>query len=302
MGVRIPPFAPASSILRWRSLLRSFACAQDFACGLPLWLAALPPLTPAMRLNLGSGGETRGGSNPPFRTTTSRLPAFCLKLPGRSWKLTAVHLHDAFILFAAALLAGVANSISGGGSFISFPALLLTGVPPIQANTTNTAAIWPGVIASTVAYRREVSAHRRLDPAADHRGHCRRPDRRQDPSAHSAIHLHAPDSLAAADRDTAVYLRRPPRPLGPRARAEQHPRVSAVTRSVTVILLFLICHLHRIFRRWGRHSGRRGLCPDGSGEHARHQRAAHLPGQRLQPGGRSSPSSSPAPSSGRRPW
>jgi len=56
-------------------------------------------------------------------------------------------------LFVAAFLAGVLNSVAGGGSFISFPALLFTGISPIIANATNTAAIWPGTVASGVAYR-----------------------------------------------------------------------------------------------------------------------------------------------------
>jgi uncharacterized membrane protein YfcA len=41
---------------------------------------------------------------------------------------------------------------------------LLTGVPPIQANATNTAALWPGTVASTAAYRRDVAANVRLLP------------------------------------------------------------------------------------------------------------------------------------------
>ncbi|NCC34264.1 MAG: sulfite exporter TauE/SafE family protein, partial [Chloroflexia bacterium] len=48
------------------------------------------------------------------------------------------------ILFLAALVAGAINSVAGGGSFISFPALLLVGVPPITANATNATALWPG--------------------------------------------------------------------------------------------------------------------------------------------------------------
>ena len=63
------------------------------------------------------------------------------------------HIKHAGILFAAALLAGAVNSVAGGGSFISFPALLFAGVPPIPANATNTAAVWPGTVASTLAYR-----------------------------------------------------------------------------------------------------------------------------------------------------
>ncbi len=64
---------------------------------------------------------------------------------------------QAFFLFVAALLAGALNSVAGGGSFISFPALLFTGIAPIPANATNTAALWPGTVASTGAYRQELS-------------------------------------------------------------------------------------------------------------------------------------------------
>ena len=61
--------------------------------------------------------------------------------------------HPAFLFFAA-VLAGIINSVAGGGSFITFPALIFAGIPPILANTTNTAAVWPGTVASTVAYRK----------------------------------------------------------------------------------------------------------------------------------------------------
>lgn len=64
--------------------------------------------------------------------------------------------HDATLLFSVALVAGALNSVAGGGSFLSFPALVLTGVPPIQANATNTAALWPGTVASAGAYREEL--------------------------------------------------------------------------------------------------------------------------------------------------
>jgi uncharacterized membrane protein YfcA len=65
------------------------------------------------------------------------------------------------LLFGAALLAGVINAVAGGGSFVSFPALLLAGVPPISANATNTTALWPGNAASVSAYRRELATQRR---------------------------------------------------------------------------------------------------------------------------------------------
>jgi uncharacterized membrane protein YfcA len=59
----------------------------------------------------------------------------------------------AIILFVAGVLGGALNAVAGGGSFIAFPALLFTGVPPIPANATNTIALWVGVTASGGAYR-----------------------------------------------------------------------------------------------------------------------------------------------------
>ncbi|UTW02999.1 sulfite exporter TauE/SafE family protein [Amphritea atlantica] len=63
---------------------------------------------------------------------------------------------DLPILFIAGLLGGVLNSIAGGGSFITFPALLLAGVPPISANATNTFASCSGYISGTWAFRKEL--------------------------------------------------------------------------------------------------------------------------------------------------
>ncbi len=54
------------------------------------------------------------------------------------------------------------NSVAGGGSFLSFPALLFAGVPAISANATNNAAMWVGTIGSARGYREEVAAHRGL--------------------------------------------------------------------------------------------------------------------------------------------
>ncbi len=62
-------------------------------------------------------------------------------------------IHHALLLFGAAFLGGLLNSVAGGGGFICFPALLFTGIPPINANATNTVALWPGTVAATAAYR-----------------------------------------------------------------------------------------------------------------------------------------------------
>jgi uncharacterized protein len=65
-------------------------------------------------------------------------------------------LGTSIFLFFAALVAGAMNAVAGGGSFITFPALLFTHLPAIPANATNTAAVWPGSVASAVAYRKEL--------------------------------------------------------------------------------------------------------------------------------------------------
>jgi uncharacterized protein len=59
------------------------------------------------------------------------------------------------LLIAAALGAGLLNSVAGGGSFLTFPALVFTGVPSIVANATSTVALFPGALASAWAYRQE---------------------------------------------------------------------------------------------------------------------------------------------------
>ncbi len=66
-----------------------------------------------------------------------------------------MHISHASILFLAAVLAGAINAVAGGGSFISFPTLLFVGIPPVNANATNTLALWPGQVASIGGYRNQ---------------------------------------------------------------------------------------------------------------------------------------------------
>lgn len=54
------------------------------------------------------------------------------------------------------------NSVAGGGSFLSFPALVFAGVPAISANATNNAAMWVGTLGSARGYREEIAEHRAL--------------------------------------------------------------------------------------------------------------------------------------------
>ena len=65
-------------------------------------------------------------------------------------------------LLIASMLAGALNAMAGGGSFLSFPAVLGTGMLPIQANATNTVALWPGQFASIAAYWEDLKHNFRL--------------------------------------------------------------------------------------------------------------------------------------------
>jgi len=67
-------------------------------------------------------------------------------------------------LFLAGLIGGMVNSIAGGGTFITFPALMAAGVPPIAANATNTFASSAGYLSGAAGFRRELWAHRRQLP------------------------------------------------------------------------------------------------------------------------------------------
>lgn len=64
------------------------------------------------------------------------------------------------VLGLAGFLGGAVNSVAGGGSLISFPALLAVGYPGVTANMTNTVALWPGYAGGAAAYRRELEGQR----------------------------------------------------------------------------------------------------------------------------------------------
>jgi uncharacterized membrane protein YfcA len=65
------------------------------------------------------------------------------------------------LLAAAALVAGAVNAVAGGGSLLSFPALLAVGYPAITANVTNAVALTPGYFGGALGYRRELAGQRR---------------------------------------------------------------------------------------------------------------------------------------------
>jgi uncharacterized protein len=73
-----------------------------------------------------------------------------------------LNFHNVIFLFFAGALGGAINAVAGGGSFVAFPALLFTGVPPVPANATNTLALWAGTTASGGAYKMKLNIPRRV--------------------------------------------------------------------------------------------------------------------------------------------
>jgi len=72
-----------------------------------------------------------------------------------------VTITQAVLLAGAAVLAGIVNAIAGGGTLLTFPALLAAGIPAVTANATNTVALFPGQMASSWAYRSHLADERR---------------------------------------------------------------------------------------------------------------------------------------------
>lgn len=66
------------------------------------------------------------------------------------------HLLNWLVIAAAGFLGGALNAVAGGGSFITLPALVFAGVPPVAANATGTAALLPGYMASAWRFRKDM--------------------------------------------------------------------------------------------------------------------------------------------------
>lgn len=64
---------------------------------------------------------------------------------------------DYALIIAAGFGAGVINSIAGGGTFLTFPALVWIGIPPIAANATSTLAVLPGYLSAALGYREDLA-------------------------------------------------------------------------------------------------------------------------------------------------
>lgn len=67
---------------------------------------------------------------------------------------------QAAVVAGAGVLAGAINAVGGGGTLVSFPALLAAGLPPIAANITSSVGLLAGYAGGSVAYRRELTGQR----------------------------------------------------------------------------------------------------------------------------------------------
>ena len=63
------------------------------------------------------------------------------------------------LLASASFIAGIINSIAGGGSFLTFPALVFTGVPTIAANSTSAVAVFPGYLSGALGFAKELKEY-----------------------------------------------------------------------------------------------------------------------------------------------
>ena len=93
------------------------------------------------------------------------------------------------VVMVVCRVAGAMNAIAGGGTLLTFPALVGLGISPIVANATSTVALWPGAVSSMWGYREELA---RRPPMGDRlRGAepARRRDRRVAAAADAAVAL-----------------------------------------------------------------------------------------------------------------
>jgi len=68
---------------------------------------------------------------------------------------------ESVAVFVAAFVAGMVNSVAGGGTLLTFPTLVWVGLDPVVANVTSTVALWPGSVGALVGLRRELGEARR---------------------------------------------------------------------------------------------------------------------------------------------
>ena len=78
-----------------------------------------------------------------------------------------LELWSVLLLVVAGVIAGAINAAAGGGSLVTFPALIAVGMPPLVANVTNNVAVFPGYVTGAIGYRQGLGGQgRRVFPLA----------------------------------------------------------------------------------------------------------------------------------------
>src|SRR5215471_9608280 len=98
----------------------------------------------------------------PVPSTSTRLP----DLINRCHNKVLLRMGLNGVLAGAGFVAGAMNSIAGGGTFVTLPALTFVGLPPTIANASSTVALFPGTLASSWAYRHDVRPLERVGTAS----------------------------------------------------------------------------------------------------------------------------------------
>lgn len=65
-------------------------------------------------------------------------------------------MFDILLILAAGFGAGIINALAGGGTFLTFPALVMIGIPPVAANATSAVAVFPGYLSAALGFKREI--------------------------------------------------------------------------------------------------------------------------------------------------
>ncbi|MCS6777973.1 MAG: sulfite exporter TauE/SafE family protein [Chloroherpetonaceae bacterium] len=89
------------------------------------------------------------------------VPRNMRRATARGGNLQGMDVWQYGVLFGAAAVGGAINAVAGGGTLLTFPALLWASQPEIVANATSTVALWPGQLGSLWGYRKEVGRNRR---------------------------------------------------------------------------------------------------------------------------------------------
>src|SRR4051812_15371382 len=148
-------------------MTRSCACGRRSRSGAP---RPVP-----RRAGTSRRTGTRRAQGCPSRTAADRaaqgtagsgVPAIWHVVPCRlprrwtSERFPGVGAVETIGLFAAGACAGAVNAVAGGGSLVTFPALLAFGYSPLAANVTNQVGLVPGYLGGSIGYRSELAGQR----------------------------------------------------------------------------------------------------------------------------------------------